>query len=338
MSSSKDKALLQLKDRVSNSKSLDSDFNFFDKEWRGVFVETLKVTTSLQTLNLKCNRIDDVGAKDLSEALAVNTSLQELYLGCNKINGAGAKYLSEALKVNNNLQQFELWGNQIGVEGAKDLSDALKVNTSLKRLNLGCNRIDAAGAKELSDALKANTSLQQLNLWGNYISGAGADLGAALQFNFTLLELELDIDEQSIKECLVRNKALAQCLEPIQNLALNPDVQDLKRMIKDLERIVPNLHDLPADSYPQEAYRLLTGLAHSTSFCQEAQVDALHCLLPSFRYPLFQSLAGNMLKSLLINNLPLLEGSNSTHLGLLIGLAELKNEFSSPEQYLWAQI
>ena len=152
----------------------------------------LRVNTSLTSLCLWDNSIDDKGASSLSEALRVNTSLTSLDLGRNSIGVEGASSLSEALRVNTSLTSLHLSDNSIGDEGASSLSEALRVNTSLTSLDLGQNFIGAEGVSSLSEALRVNTSLTSLHLSDNSIGNEGASsLSEALRVNTSLTSLDL---------------------------------------------------------------------------------------------------------------------------------------------------
>ena len=81
--------------------------------------------------NDKCidNKIGYEGVKTISESLKINTSLTTLNLGCDE------KIWNEKEKKWN-----EAWvGNQIRDKGAKTISESLKINTSLTSLDLECD-------------------------------------------------------------------------------------------------------------------------------------------------------------------------------------------------------
>jgi Ran GTPase-activating protein (RanGAP) involved in mRNA processing and transport len=64
---------------------------------------------SLQTLKLARNKINDIGAWELSEALKANRTLTKLDLTRNAVEEAGATELNEALRVSE-----RDWGEGIG--------------------------------------------------------------------------------------------------------------------------------------------------------------------------------------------------------------------------------
>ena len=195
--------------------SLDLSGNSIDDGGASSLTEALRVNTSLTSLGLDGNSIGDEGASSLSEALRVNTSLTSLHLCDNSIGDEGASSLSEALRVNTSLTSLDLCWNSIGDEGASSLSEALRVNTSLTSLNLSCNQIKDEQVNSLSEALRVNTSLTSLDLSSNSIGAEGASsLCEALRVNTSLTSLDLrrnSIDDggaSSLSEALRVNTSL----------------------------------------------------------------------------------------------------------------------------------
>ncbi|XP_015752115.1 PREDICTED: nucleotide-binding oligomerization domain-containing protein 2-like [Acropora digitifera] len=89
-------------------------FGFFHRSPFTLFL-ALRVNTSLTSLDLSYNHIDDERGNSLSEALRVNTSLTSLNLYCNITGDKGAHSLSEALRVNTSLTSLNLFNNSIPV-------------------------------------------------------------------------------------------------------------------------------------------------------------------------------------------------------------------------------
>ncbi|KAG0288250.1 hypothetical protein BGZ96_007954 [Linnemannia gamsii] len=152
----------------------------------------LKTNSTLTTLIVSHNSIEDRGAKLISEALKTNVTLTTLSLKENEVTLIGAQALSEALKTNSTLTTLDLEGNLILDHGAEVLSVALKINSTLTTLDLQHNEIRDNGAQALSDALKTNSTLITLNLSYNLIQPNGAQaLSEALKTNSTLITLNL---------------------------------------------------------------------------------------------------------------------------------------------------
>lgn len=194
--------------------------------------------TSLTTLELDNNEIDDEGAEDLGLALANNMTLTTLDLGANNIGPKGAKNLVLALANNTTLTTLSLMMNQIGDEEATDLSLVLANNTTFTSLNLGGNKINNTGAKALGLVLTNNKYLTYLNLSGNLIGDEGAeDLGLALANNTTLTTLNLWNNQigpqgaKSLVSALANNTTLTTLdLAPIK-IDLLPAVEELAPLI-----------------------------------------------------------------------------------------------------------
>ena len=174
-----------------NSTVLSLDFMRW--EFTAVLLtRTLKVNTSLSSLDLSRNSIGNKGANLLAQALRVNTSLSSLDLSRNSIGIEGANSLAQALRVNTSFSSFALSRNSIGNEGAKSLAQALRVNTSLSSLDLSDNSIGNEGANSLAQALRVNTSLSSLDLSDNSIGNEGANsLAQALRVNTSFSSLAL---------------------------------------------------------------------------------------------------------------------------------------------------
>jgi Ran GTPase-activating protein (RanGAP) involved in mRNA processing and transport len=134
-----------------------------------VLADALKLNTSVSTIYLGINAIEDEAASLLAGALKVNTTVTSIFLNNNSIGAEGASALADALRVNVSVTRIDLDYNVIGAEGASALADALIVNTSVTTIDLGHNAIGAEGASALVDALKVNTSVTQIDLGDNAI-------------------------------------------------------------------------------------------------------------------------------------------------------------------------
>jgi Ran GTPase-activating protein (RanGAP) involved in mRNA processing and transport len=156
----------------------------------------LKSNKTLKTLNLRDNNIGDEGASAIAKALETHASLQSLTLSHNKITKKAAASFAEVLKGNKSLQELDLGYNQIGEEGAISIGTALKGNTSLLNLNLEFNQIGNAGSDQIMTALETNAFLKYLNLQGNNINNSGAvRIALALESKkITLQSLDLGIN------------------------------------------------------------------------------------------------------------------------------------------------
>lgn len=128
----------------------------------GQFIgEMLKQNDKLVELDLSHNSIG-AGVKDILEGLNGNSSITSLRLRENRIEDSEATLFGKALKVNSSIISLDLAENQIKDDGASSLSGALKHNSTLMRLVLGLNRIGDSGKKALADALESNLTITEL--------------------------------------------------------------------------------------------------------------------------------------------------------------------------------
>eukprot|EP00667_Euglena_gracilis_P005882 EG_transcript_5924 len=172
-----------------------------------VVLPALAFNAALRQLDLRYNRLTDVGAELVSKLLVSGSRLQCLHLYGNCIGPGGCGHLAEMLKWNDSLLELNLRYNSVGDEGARALAAGLQKNQALRLLYLSCNGITAEGAESLAHSLQLNSSLQHLDLYGNDVGDAGAAaFVAALAHNRVLHQLELTQTDPRIRELLVRNR------------------------------------------------------------------------------------------------------------------------------------
>jgi len=163
-----------------------------------IFIETLKINTRLETLDLEYSNVDNNDIKTIAKALKISVTLKSLNLSNNYIDINGAKKIAEALKINKVLKSLNLSDNNIGNNGAKAIAKALMVNTILESLDLYNNNIGNNGAKAIAEALMVNTILENLDLSGNKISDDGAKvLAEALRYN---ISCKLNLSPKELKK------------------------------------------------------------------------------------------------------------------------------------------
>jgi protein tyrosine phosphatase/Ran GTPase-activating protein (RanGAP) involved in mRNA processing and transport len=178
-----------------------------------IIAKGLRKTTSLKTLDLSYNHVDDEGARELGGVLEINHSLQGLSLWKNQVTSEGMKHLAKGLGCNDTLQWLGLGCNSISDDGIITLTDALIDNISeckLSWLALGDNKITDRGIEKLAEFLTAGwTSIDEdegenevacpltsLGLGGNEIGDEGAkELAQALDVNDKLLSLGLSFNK-----------------------------------------------------------------------------------------------------------------------------------------------
>ncbi|KAG1671609.1 hypothetical protein FOA52_006840 [Chlamydomonas sp. UWO 241] len=101
--------------------------------------EVLYEDTSIVSIDLSYNNLNDMAAQALARLVKVNRTLKFLNLGGNDVTAVGAAHLAGALEAPGcTLQVLLLPGNPLGDEGVSALGGALPKNTSLVALDL-CN-------------------------------------------------------------------------------------------------------------------------------------------------------------------------------------------------------
>ena len=184
---------------AESSGTVDTTLEHVDLIWCNIgpvgaqhLAQALCVNTSVKTLKLSYNPLDDKGAKALAEMLggngaesseAVNTTLEHVDLRLCSIRPVGAHHLAQALRVNTSVKTLKLSFNSLCDEGAKALAEMLggngaessgTVNTTLEHVDLSWCCIGPVGAQHLAQALCVNTSVKSLNLWNNNLLDEGA--------------------------------------------------------------------------------------------------------------------------------------------------------------------
>ena len=274
--------------------SLYLSHDSIDDEVANSLSEALRVNASLTSLDLSQNLIRAGGANSLSEALRVNTSLTYLGLSMNPIDDEGTNSLSEALRVNTSLTSLELSMSSINDEGANSLSKALRVNTSLTYLDLSMNSIEDEGANSLSEALRVNTSFTSLDLSMNCIHAEGAiSLSEALRVNTSLTYLYISHNyiraegANSLSEALRVNTSLTS-LDLSKNYICAEGANSLSKAL----RVNTSLTSLDFSRNPigaegahslSEALRVNTSLTSLNLSYTSIGDEGAHCLSETLR-------------------------------------------------------
>jgi len=165
----------------------------------GIPVQSLRENEGFISLSLSACRLGPVGAQLLGCLLPGATTLLSLDLPENGLDEEAARYLSEALAVNTSLTSLDLRDNHLGAQGATSFAKVLRTNRTLRMLDLASNYLtngggDMSGVIELAEALKQNSSLVSLNVRENDLShDEGAKcLTEALAINQSLISLDLE--------------------------------------------------------------------------------------------------------------------------------------------------
>jgi Ran GTPase-activating protein (RanGAP) involved in mRNA processing and transport len=151
-----------------------------DDEGARILTDGLEGNTQLRTCMLDSNLIGNAGAVALARALPSMTELTHLSLASNMIGEVGAAALAQVLPSMASLTTLHLQSNSIGHVGAAALAQVLPSVSGLTELSLEYNEIGDVGAAALAQALPSMTNLTTLALGGNSIGDAAkAQLKAA---------------------------------------------------------------------------------------------------------------------------------------------------------------
>lgn len=154
----------------------------------------LLLNSSVKTLCLNNNKINDNDMMLLSQALSQNKSvpLEVLRLSFNEITCQGVESLMNAVWGSPTLREIRLDNNRIQDRGAQ-LCAVVLTSISLVTLDLAFNRITTTGLKALMKNLSENITLQSLGLCGIPIDqNASKAVSYALAYNSSLHTLFVD--------------------------------------------------------------------------------------------------------------------------------------------------
>ncbi|KAG7396113.1 T-complex-associated testis-expressed protein 1 [Phytophthora boehmeriae] len=216
----------------------------------------IKASTSLTTLWLPSNLLDDDLLRMLMTGLVKNTTITSLDLSHNKLTNHGARLLAKLLGPESVITTLKLCDNQIHAEGGRYLSRGLKYNTSLVELDLRLNRLTDDGGRMLLEGLVEHTSLTNLNLSSNMLGKDSAEaLAEILSDTVTPLQ-SIDLSSNSLSESdgdmllqgLQQNSAVI-ALDLRQNTQIPVDATCLVQIA---QKIRQNEVNIKAPSMPAE--------------------------------------------------------------------------------------
>lgn len=138
--------------------------------------------------------------RSAAKALLGCTSLVSLTLSNQGIDDLGGSYIGRVLSVNQTVRYVHLGSNALGSRTARELGEALRQNTALVNLNLDCNplgkidgaREDLSGFGVFCSGLEENQSLRTLSLLRTgLMDDSGQRLASALGRNTTVLHCDV---------------------------------------------------------------------------------------------------------------------------------------------------
>lgn len=144
---------------------------------------TSPVAYTIQTLKFQNNGLGG-GGVIIAECIKANhkkaekegkkLDLRTFIAGRNRLENPGAKALSEAFSLIGTLEQIEVIQNGIQYEGFVAIADCIKYSPNLRILNLNDNIMTPRGAIAIAKALPCAKQLQVLNMGDCLVKSAGA--------------------------------------------------------------------------------------------------------------------------------------------------------------------
>lgn len=133
-------------------------------------------STSMKSVCLSDNKIDDDAVSIIAYAIEQSTSMTDMDLSHNEIGNDGAVDIADAINHSKSITAVDLSHNSISDDGASAIAEAIAQSTSMTSLNLSYNKIGDVGAGYLADAIQRSTSMTAVYLSSTEISTAGSIL------------------------------------------------------------------------------------------------------------------------------------------------------------------
>ena len=128
---------------------------------------------SVESLDLSCNKFNDIGIQEIFSALRCNKKLRRLNFCSNNLSINAITAISDCLKFNKTLHELNLSNNNITDEGVERLAQAIQENTILQELNVSKNLISKTGVMRILEACTKNKTLNKLVCTYNNLSKPG---------------------------------------------------------------------------------------------------------------------------------------------------------------------
>jgi hypothetical protein len=130
-----------------------------------VVAEAISSNSTLKSLDLFGNNIENKHIIRMAESLEENTSLETLVLPCptTDLSIAACRAISQALKVNTTLVTFNLPRSNLNDAGIAHIAAGLTVNKTLKKIEVGVSKdVGDAGITALTEMLEQNYELERV--------------------------------------------------------------------------------------------------------------------------------------------------------------------------------
>ena len=204
-------AIDQLYKVIANNPSLEV-VNLRNNKLQNLGVKALakafKNICHLKLLALNGNQIDEEAADDIASIIANNVKIEKLLLYNNALKSEGIYKVCQAMKCHANLKVFRIGQNYIQEEAADDIAEVINHNPLLKVVDIANNRLLTNGVMKITRWLEKITNL---NLKENNIT-CTEKLAAYIAKSFTnntyLKVLHLDNNNFSVSDVSIIAEAI----------------------------------------------------------------------------------------------------------------------------------
>ena len=204
----------------SRGKESSIDIRLFSMgdNYADAFSQGIKHLNTLENLNLKSNRLTDIGSEKILKSLDVKQikriNLSENRLGENSVNKITNMFSFYDCK----LKHLNLEKTNVSASMIQSLCTSLLYYRRLTKLILAKNHLSDVSTRYLRDMLQNNSSLKVLDLhWNNFTPYGGGLLFEGLAQNKTLKSFDISwnsigrskLTAEIISKCVKQNTVLA---------------------------------------------------------------------------------------------------------------------------------
>uniref|UniRef100_A0A4X1VDJ3 Leucine rich repeat containing 34 n=3 Tax=Sus scrofa TaxID=9823 RepID=A0A4X1VDJ3_PIG len=204
-----------------------------------ILCRILKNNPYINGLDVRYNRISDVGAYYAAKLLQKQHNLIYLNLMFNDIGPEGGEVIAKALHKNTTLKHLRMTGNKIKNKGGMFFATMLQINSSLEKLDLGDCDLGMQSVIAFATVLTQNQTIKGLNINRPILYGEQEEstvhLAHMLKENQCLVELHLskhDIKNSGMKH-LCDALYLNRCLRYL-DISCNKITQDGMACLADI--------------------------------------------------------------------------------------------------------
>uniref|UniRef100_A0A6B2LHL5 RNI-like protein n=1 Tax=Arcella intermedia TaxID=1963864 RepID=A0A6B2LHL5_9EUKA len=175
----------------STVRSIDLSYNKIDEQGALFISEFLKSNSTITSINLSDNAIEAKGALSILETLnTFPTAITSIDVSCNPIN----PYVSQLFPILLEKQTtIQFPRSYLGDPAVGYISQFLKSNSTVTTVDIRNNQVGPEGAGYIAECLKSNSTLTSINLRDNRIKHEGAlVILHALKSNTTLKSIDLN--------------------------------------------------------------------------------------------------------------------------------------------------